>query len=118
MRLISNEELNGVAGGKEDGSSNWFSSLCNWMDGLGWQSGDVYQSVTITAKSWTDAEKIAYDISEGVALAPGCEFTYAVNPTSTTVGVTLVGSLTPSATGSASKTTVTAFKSWKCPALQ
>lgn len=143
MRIISNVELNLVAGGlggivtanladagDVDGGS-WFDGFSNWFatffgGGGGGSGGGQIQTVVISAPRMSDAEKIAYDIQRDRAAAPGCEYTYVINPSSNTIGVsgTIGGtvSVTPSATGSGTAngahTWTEPTRSWKCPSLR
>lgn len=128
MRIISNDELEAVSGGKESADGGGDDAFLSWLDGAwdsisSWFGGggsggggtENIQTITIRASRMSDAEAIAYDIQEGIKLAPTCEFTYVINPTAVTVGLSATASVAPSGTASGSRTTTTATRSWKCP---
>ena len=129
MRAISSAELVLVSGGLQmydgGGESSWgwgdmWDSLVDWFtsDSSANVPEGPMQVVVITAPRMSDAQKMAYDIQQQRELAPGCEFTMEINPTSTTVTASVTVALAPSGTGTASTTFQNVKRSWKCPPLE
>lgn len=133
MRLISNVESVCVSGGVamsgDEGQisvipdfwgmiSGWFSELLGGSSGGSSSAIEpVFQTITISAARWTEADEVRYQIEQGIAGIPSgvnCSFNYQINPSSTTISASATVALTPSGTAGTSQMSQTATKTWSC----